>query len=427
FNAKNGEYSIVDEILSSTKLRLKSATNDTYLISKNARLYKINPVENITIDGIRFLGQGRIGDGNQGGDIGVCFTYGRHITVKNCEFINIDEVQLEFRSCYQFLAENNYHSHTKYFSPSGGVGESKPTALVNRGTVQYQVRTSDCCQYGTIRDCVGEGGRHFYNCGHSIRINDGTIERDPQGNAIQTKKLFGINRHIKVINCYSKNTWHAGFSTHCDGQYLEFINCTSENSGTAGFNPRTKNIKILNCTAINCKTGYMITDYPQDIEIIGCRAFNCKAYCNFITTDANQATLDFKSITIKDCYFKDGVEGIFFNIGQGTISEGINISNNIIKNTVNTGNYSPIRLIGALTANIENNKIDNTTIGYQIRLEGVTRVIVKDNMCSRGYRTFTALNTCATVVTMNNTFTTHQISTIDNSATSPTNQGNLIL
>lgn len=421
FNTKKGEYAIVDEILSSTKMRLKSATYDTYLVADTARVHKVDPVKNVTLDGINFVGQGRLGSGGTDGDLGIGFTYGQDIAVRNCSFVDIDEIQLEFRSCYNFLAENNYHFHSKYFSPSGSVGENKPSPQVTRGTVQYQVRASDCSMYGKIRDCVGEGGRHFFNTGHSYR--------DLEGNtAQQVGKLFGINRHIRVENCYSKNTWHAGFSTHGDAEFVEFVSCTSENSGMAGFNPRSKQIRVFDCTSVNAKYGYLLSDFPQTIEIRNCKAINCAAYVSMTNVDANQATLDYKNITIEGCDFEGGTEGIFLNVNSTVLTGELNINNNRISGTIPTGNYCPIRVIGAWPdVNIEGNKIRGTSAGYNIRLEKVKRAVVQNNICKKGYRLMTALSDCDKVYVLNNTFLEHTFTTIDNSAATPTNANNTIV
>ncbi|MEM4995034.1 hypothetical protein WKH56_20930 [Priestia sp. SB1] len=422
YNTKNGEYVIVDEILSSTKMRLKSATYDTYLISKNARVHRVNPVKNITIDGISFKGQGRLGSGATDGDLGIGFTYGQNITVRNCEFVDIDEIQLEFRSCYNFLAENNYHFHSKYFSPSGSVGENKPSPMSPiRGTVQYQVRSSDCSMYGKIRDCVGEGGRHLFNTGHSYRDMEGNPSQ-------QVGKLFGINRHIRVENCYSKNTWHAGFSTHGDAEFVEFVSCTSENSGMAGFNPRSKQIRVFDCTAVNAKYGYLFSDFPQTAEIRNCKAINCSAYVSMVNVETNQVSLDYKNLTIEGCDFEGGSEGIFINVNSDSLNGELNINNNRISNTTITGIYCPIRVIGAWSdVNIEGNKIRNTNAGYNIRLEKVKRAVVQNNICKKGYRLMTALNDCEKVIVLNNTFAEHSYNTIDNNSKTPTNANNIII
>lgn len=417
YGQRQGEYVIVDEILGQTKLRFKNALHETYRLADQARLHKIHPVSNITIDGLVFVGQGRIGaQGADGGDLGLGITYGRNVEVRNCQFIDIDEVQLEFRSCYRFRADGNYHVHSKYFSASGGIGEDKPHTLPARGTVQYQIRTADCCQYGTIANCVGEGGRHMFNTGHSFRYNDGTPAR--------TDKLFGINRHIQVVGCWSKNTWHAGFSSHQDADFLEFIHCTSENSGMAGFNPRVRNVRVVGCTVVNSARHTYLSDKPFNIEIVDCKAFNC---ASIIYLD-DSLDFDFKNITIKGFIAENSSQGIVID-GRlaSSITGELVIADNDIRSSPNTGNYSPIRILGKFRCIVSNNRITDTSIGYAIRLEGVKEAIVTGNAVKRSYRLVYADSASEKVIVAHNTFTANQYAAIDNNAVSPVTQYNVIV
>lgn len=421
YGTQQGEYVIIDEILSQNKIRLKSAVHEDYLASNQVRIHRIHPIKNITLQGITFQGRGRINNGEGDGDLGVGFTYGQNIAVKDCAFIDIDTAQLEFRSCYHFTAENNYHFHSKYFSSSGGAGEDKPRANSSRGTVQYQIRTSDCSMYGTIKDCIGEGSRHMFNTGHSFRYNDGSSTR-------QQGQLFGVNRYIKLINCYSKNTWHAGFSTHVDAQYVDFIDCTSENTGLAGFNPRCKNIRVDGCTVINSKYGAYLSDKFQDVEITNCRFIQVGAYVSCTNHHDYLNRLDYRNVRIENNYFEGATEGLYINASSTVMTGELNINNNIFVDSKLSGNYAPIRVVGLWDVNIASNKISGTeSTGYQIRLEGVSRGIVSHNIVKDGFRLLYASPASDTVIVTDNTFIGNTHSSIDNNATHALNENNRIL
>lgn len=421
YGTQQGEYVIIDEILSPAKVRLKSAVHEDYLISNRARIHRIHPIKNITLQGITFKGRGRINNGEGDGDSGVGFTYGQNIVVKDCAFIDIDMTQLEFRSCYHFLAENNVHFHSKYFSSAGSHGEDKPRATSSRGTVQYQIRTADCSMYGTIRNCVGEGGRHMFNTGHSYRFMDGSTGR-------QQGKLFGVNRYIKVMNCYSKNTWHAGFSTHVDAQYVDFIQCTSENTGLAGFNPRCKNIRVDGCTVINSKYGAYLSDKFQDVEITNCRFIQVGAYVSCTNHYDYLTDVDYRNVRIENNYFEGASEGLYINASSTVMTGELNINNNLFIDSRLTGNYAPIRIVGQWDVNISGNKISGTdSSGYQIRLERVKRAIVSGNIVKDGFRLLYANAECETVVVIDNLFAGHVHNSIDNQAAHALNENNRIL
>lgn len=416
YGATAGEYAFVDEILTSGTMRLKSALHESYTVAENGRVHKVHPAENIVIDGLTFLGQGRLGNGDVDGDFGVGFTYCKDVRVENCKFIDIDEVQLEFRSCYNFRVNNCWFSHSKYFSPSGGVGTGKPSTHPIRGTVQYQIRVADCCQYGIIENCVGEGSRHMFNTGHSFRYMDGTTQ--------QTTKLFGINRHITVENCHAKNTWHGGFATHNDVEYLTFVNCTAENSGYAGFNPRATMIKIIDCDVINAQRHTQISDYGNNIEVKGGQAINCDGVVSLLENNDRSHN----HIVVRDMRAVNVNDGITLSVANytGATQMRVTIRDNVIIQSSPNGNGSPIRLIGRWDATITGNHISVTDRGYQIRLENINRAVVMNNVCRDGERTFYADDVSNYVVFKDNVFINHQYDTIDNNATDPTNEGNVI-
>ncbi|MGL4774534.1 MAG: glycosyl hydrolase family 28-related protein [Clostridium sp.] len=346
-----GELSIVNHKISPTTIQLKNGLYDDYLLTDNAKLYKVNPLENILISGISFIGQGRNVNPDLDADYGLGFTYCKNVTVNNCSFKNIDTKQLEFRSCYNFIVDNCYFETAKYTAKDANsniVVPCPPKEIPGRGAVQYQVRVADACTYGNITNCIGDGSRHFFNTGHSNSKLDG-VTLSARG------FLFGINRFITVSNCTSRNTWHAGFSTHNDAQYISFINCTSNSSGMAGFNPRSDYVTVENCVSINTGTGIYISDNARNVFLTNNNVTNCVSAISFTSNN----DLDFENIVIDGNFCENCTAGITIQ-SNSTINQtgSIMINNNTVINCGVGGYNSAIRILfDKAKVNIRNNLI----------------------------------------------------------------------
>lgn len=413
---KVGEYLIVDEIVSPTKFRANNSTFSSYSAASNARIHKVNPVENVHIENIIFKGQGRLDPAE--GDQGLGFIYGKHIRVRNCKFDKIDMTQLEFRSCYDFRVDGCYFYHTKYTSSGHTPGESQPVAITPRGPVQYQIRVADCCQYGVISNCVGDGSRHFFNTGHSYRKEDGSSGQ-------QVGYLFGLSRCIKIIDCNAKNTWHACYSTHNDSEFIEFIDCVAENSGMAGFNPRHRNIVMSGCISRNCNTHFLLTTRPTNILIE-----NCKTYGGGNVLSMPDGIQDVGGVIhIDGCKFYDSANGV--NIVSPVGNRGkLYITNTRVFNAVpaTSGNSRPIRVEGSWDfVYIKDVTVDGTAAAQCIYVNSTCPLVIV-NSCDvmNGLRNVEIgalvtrgiiINCLSLGMTVNTDF--------QNKSTNPTNQNNV--
>lgn len=295
FNA--GELNTIDYIHPNGVIQLTAPLSDNYLSNNNsnhnhnARIYKVFPIENVKIEGLTFLGQGRNPNPKLPSDLGLCFTYGKNIIIKECEFNNIDQTALDFRSCYEFYVDKcKFYSQeytaveqkkVKEINSTTGKTEEKivdgniitpipynklaPGVTSLAGKVQYQLRVSDASTRGFITNCYGENGRHFFHTGHSVYTNSPNETKDTPSKDF----LFGLCRYITIDNCKAKNTWHAAYSTHNDGEYIKFTNCESHGSWESGFNPRCRNIVIENCRSIHDKLGIHASANVADLTIKG--------------------------------------------------------------------------------------------------------------------------------------------------------------
>ena len=375
-----GELAVVNNIESSTKMQITNSSNDNYLISDNARVYKITPIENVTIKGFTIKGQGRNINPINDADFGIGFTYCRNVLVENCVFEDIDTRQLEFRSCYNFKADNCHFKHSKYTtldSSNNVIIPNPPKSQDTRGAVQYQVRCADSCMYGTIVNCTGKNGRHFFNTGHSNRKLDGTSSNS-------RNFLFGINRFITVENCKSINTWHAGFSTHNDAEHIEFVNCEAISSAMAGFNPRSNYNTVKDCKAINCSgIGIYLSDNVRNSIIKNNEIINCGGGIYFYSYN----NLDFEDNFIEKNTIIKCKYGIHLASNSTITQTGeFIIKNNTIKDCGNTGNNSGIRTLfnnGNFT--IDDNLIIGGTV-VSILLQNANNVVLSNNLLKNGNR-----------------------------------------
>ena len=332
-----GELAIINHIISSNEIQLNCCLNDDYLTTENARIYKVTPIDNVKISGLTFKGKGRNTNPTLDADYGVGFTYCKDVVVENCKFEDIDTRQLEFRSCYNFIADNNIYNHPKYTTTNSDgsvIVPCPPKPQDIRGAVQYQIRVADACMYGIISNSIGNGSRHMFNTGHSNMKLDGTSNKSRDF-------LFGINRFITVSNCYSKNTWHASFSTHNDAEYVTFENCKSVSSGYAGFNPRSNKCIVDNCKSYHSAIGVYLSDNIRNVVI---KNNYVEGGEHGVYMNSNNE-LDFGNIEITSNYLKSCINGIYVYSNTSIEQTGrIYIDKNKLIDCGKSGSYAGIRV-----------------------------------------------------------------------------------
>lgn len=105
---RSGQLNVLTGVYTNTNnLVLDTAVHEFlgYKVTDGARIRRITPVENISIEGMTFIGKGRATT-TAGGDMGLKIFFGRNVSVRNCVFKNVDLHALEFVSCYNFIADS---------------------------------------------------------------------------------------------------------------------------------------------------------------------------------------------------------------------------------------------------------------------------------------------------------------------------------
>lgn len=326
-----------------TYTHLSEVAYNDYLVSEKAKVYKVNPVDGVYIQGIKLIGQGSNPNGN--GDVGINLTYCRDITIRDCDFENIDRQQLVLNSCYNFLVDNCKFRHSN--------------KSINSEAVQYQVRAASGSSHGIIQNCIGANGRHMFNTGH-------------------TPNARGINRFITVINCTAKGTTHAGFSSHNSDEYITFINCNPINC-EFGFNPRERNTDIIGGTIRNCKIGVLLSKRPHRMRIKNLKIIGCT---EGVTMLDNGLDSGFRTerILLDTLYIASCVKGITLqNTSVSGSIKGLGIKNCTLNDIQGVGNDAAIRLIGTWRGQVEGNTLLRVANRAIVLESGCNGVIIKNN------------------------------------------------
>ena len=352
-----------------------------YTTANGARIRKITPVENVVIEGMTFKGVGRPTT-NISGDLGVRIFFGRNVTVRNCNFIQLDGRALEAVSCHHFVFDNNEFYHDK-------IG-----ATNNR--VSYSITYSSSV-YGTISN------NKIVNCRHGIVSS--------HLSAALVNKYYGISRFIVINNNFVTGNhgdlgtagWtaaHAGISTHSDVEFIEIVNNTV--SGCKfGINPRTWNITVSgNRLVDNYSAGIYLSGNFRDMLFNG---NHISGGILGIAQIGESSTAVYHNMRFVDNTF-DATGPISFLADTSNISEGFEFSGNLIKNSTATG-VAALWISGAFTGKVQNNTIDNApSTGAGLRLEHTRGLLVTGNHIYRTQRSINVASACPNTVIADNTF-----------------------
>lgn len=217
-------------------LYLDKAISYIFKVSDNSMIYKLNIVENITVDGVNL---NNINYTNQY-TIGMNFVYGNNISVINSTVFGSKDKYtgdvdgrsaIKFNSCRNVLCEKSGAHHQGW----------------------YGVEVLGYSEDVTVRK------GYFDDCRHAISINWSAPYGEPNG--------------CLIDDCTSSTSRLSSFDTHDVGKNLVFQNCRAYKSGDDGYQIRALNVKYINCISENAAAD----GFGQGDGAMGTRIINCKA------------------------------------------------------------------------------------------------------------------------------------------------------
>lgn len=143
-NVARGEIKQIRSITATPTIGFEQVIYDQYSLADNPFIAPIEMVENIHIDGLRFIGSDIAGEG----DRAVVFEYVNNFSVRNCDFIDSDVYAFTASSCIRGDVTGNLFRGVHYDGVTGGVF--------------YAVTVLDATQWVRVSNNHGERVRHVF-------------------------------------------------------------------------------------------------------------------------------------------------------------------------------------------------------------------------------------------------------------------------
>jgi parallel beta-helix repeat protein len=358
---KIGELIYVESVVNGKSIIFETALSNNYL--KNPKIAKVEPLENIIIENIKFIGSGRPQPSGRA-DLGIVIQYGSNILIKNCEFINVDNTAIDLESVINFIIENN----TVRF---GKKGKNK--------AIQYGIKYSNASRDGYIV------ANNIYNGKHGI----------VQGH---TTLIPGISRNVIISGNNISGTWHAGISVHASGDTIS-VTGNQLRGCQRGIESRIPNMSIINNILTDIKTtGIMIKDDSSNIIISGNTIERAELYGIFVyKLRSNKGNILIANNLIDNSYgglavSAKGIDGVLGSISvnanifrkmkkHGIVVEG-NVSVDITSNILKDITKNAIYMMGNRSAVINANSITNAKIAFRLDASfyKVDNLIISNNI-----------------------------------------------
>lgn len=251
-----GEIVRIDTVTDGSNVVLHDTLRDGYLTTDTASVRKITFVENITLDGLSFLG----GTYTTRITRGLNASYARNISVKNCYFEKIHHSAIRMQT-----------------SINGSVTECRFKDFEYTG-ISYGVSLYDGCQDWNVHSNEAINLRHLVALGASVNG-------------------YGINRRINGCFNVASQMRDAGMDSHAASQDINFSNNIVKDSANDGIIVQGASAVICNNTIINCQRHGILmqpqSSYAGGYVVCGNNIINA----GNIGIDINQATADYGNIT----------------------------------------------------------------------------------------------------------------------------------
>lgn len=343
-----GQLAIVTGVYPGTNnIVLSEPLYETLTLTKSARIRIIDPVENIIIDGLGIIGNGRNPAGNA--EQGLKFFFGRNVLIKNCRMKDVDTQAIGLVSCYGGIVEKSNIAH-------------QPLATID--VISYAIVYASSMHI-EIHSNHGVNARHGVISSHLAKIYG----------------YYGINRFINIHNNTHTSNFgdlassgfvraHAGFATHTDAEYVSV--CENTSIGCRyGINIRTPNNSVKNNKIHDCPVGMYFSEYWGNIEVAYNDFYDCP---NPIMTDTVPYEISRGVVNIHDNNFaRCGGSAMQFPVGY---KSSLFYDRNTVRQPMNTGITATFSAYNNVDLTASGNNIEvNDSFAFRAAGTGMQKIL----------------------------------------------------
>lgn len=346
-----GQLAVVIEVFTGTNnIVISEPIYESLTVANSARIRIIDPIENITIDGLGVIGNGRNPDGN--GDQGIKIFFGRNVTIKNCRLKAVDTQSIGVVSCYGATISGNKIDDL----PLGAI-DYISYAIVYSSSMHVRIHDN-----------------------HSINSRHGICS----SHLYKGYGYFGVSRFVDIYcNTHTSNYgsldsggWpraHAGISTHTDAEYITIRDNTIVGC-RHGINPRVSNVTITGNTIDSCRMGILLSEYWANLLVEGNVMTNCGTSLGVPSAPPYEVPRGMVKISRN---FMDKCGGVSLTFPDTVLSK-MSITDNVIANPTFTSPTAGFSIYGNCDVDFSFNDIE-TNDALSLRLAALGCHNVKQN------------------------------------------------
>ncbi|MGL5553991.1 MAG: right-handed parallel beta-helix repeat-containing protein [Aeromonas veronii] len=343
-----GQLAIVTGVYPATNnIVISEPLYETLTVANGARIRIIDPVEDIIIDGLGMIGNGRNPNGNA--EQGIKFFFGRNVKIKNCRLQAVDTQSIGVVSCYG--ADIDYN---KIDDVPLGTVDVISYGIVYASSMHVNIRgnTGINSRHGIISSHLAKS-YGYYGISRFIDIHDNT----------HTSNYGDLNSAGFVRS-------HGGIATHTDAEFVsihdnKIIGCRF------GINVRTGNNSVKNNEVHDCPVAVYLSEYWSNIEISDNEFYDCTRP---FATDNEPYEVDRGTIDIHDNRTtRCGGSSFQFPL---TVKSRIQFNNNNLSDPENSDSTASISVYGNCDFTADGNNFDvNDTLAIRAGGTGMQQLL----------------------------------------------------
>lgn len=335
---------------------------ETLTVANSARIRIIDPIENVTIDGLGIIGNGRNPSGNA--DQGLKVFFGRNVKIKNCRLQAVDTQSIGVVSCYGAEIYGN---------------RVDDVPLEEIDYISYGIVYSSS-MHVKIHDNYGVNSRHGIVSSHLAR----------------SYGYYGINRFVEIYNNTHTSNYgdlgsagfvraHAGISTHTDAEFIDIRDNTIVGC-RFGVNTRTPNNTIKRNRIDSCGVGIYFSEYWADTDASSNILTNCTLafYTDTAPYEVPRGSIDIVDNVITAC----GGSSFTYPLTGGSV---LRIDGNVVRKPDVSGTTAIFSVYNNCDLSFVSNDIEQADT-FGLRAANTGRPIISENIITE-----TKANTAAAI------------------------------